>query len=484
MLHLLAVAREAGVPLTIDDFDEIGRRTPLIVDMVPGGKYVATDLYYAGGVPLVAKRLLEGGLLHADEPTVSGKTIGEEARAAKEAAGQKVVTTLAEPLKKTGGLVILKGNLAPEGCVVKVAGYERLSHRGPARVFECEEDSFAAVRAGHIKPGDVVVIRYEGPKGGPGMREMLGVTAALVGEGLGDKVALLTDGRFSGATRGFMAGHVAPEAQVGGPIAALRDGDVVTLRHHGSPARRGALGRRAEAPARRLEGAAATLRQRSDGQIRAPRIVGVRGRGDVVAVRRLLPRLSLLGRRPDFCEQRVGAPHEMGLPLLDCQTPRGGREVARALLPLLHVAVRELETRADRQGIELDGTQENGLGLGDIAAEKAWQLDVEAAHRGERIGVIRIELERAVELAAERRQVVRVLQPAVGLQPPSPVGEEREVRIRVPLVLAHRGGGEVLAAVVPVELGRVVLARIAGLEATVRLANRGSRSSVLDAIDE
>jgi dihydroxy-acid dehydratase len=229
VLHLLAVAREAGVPLTIDDFDAIGRRTPLIVDMVPGGKYVATDLYHAGGVPLVAKRLLEGGLLHADEPTVSGKTIGEEASAAKETAGQKVVTTLAEPLKKTGGLVILKGNLAPEGCVVKVAGYERLSHRGPARVFECEEDSFAAVRAGHIKPGDVVVIRYEGPKGGPGMREMLGVTAALVGEGLGDKVALLTDGRFSGATRGFMAGHVAPEAQVGGPIAALRDGDTVTL---------------------------------------------------------------------------------------------------------------------------------------------------------------------------------------------------------------------------------------------------------------
>ncbi len=229
VLHLLAVAREAGVPLTIDDFDAIGRRTPLIVDLVPGGKYVATDLYQAGGVPLVAKRLLEAGLLHADETTVSGKTIGEEARAAKEAAGQKVVTSLAEPLKKTGGLVILRGNLAPEGCVVKVAGYERVSHRGPARVFECEEDSFAAVRAGRIKPGDVVVIRYEGPKGGPGMREMLGVTAALVGEGLGDKVALLTDGRFSGATRGFMAGHVAPEAQVGGPIAALRDGDVVTL---------------------------------------------------------------------------------------------------------------------------------------------------------------------------------------------------------------------------------------------------------------
>jgi dihydroxy-acid dehydratase len=229
VLHLLALAREAGVPLTIDDFDVISRKTPLIVDLVPGGKFVATDLYYAGGVPLVAKRLLEGGLLHEKLPTVSGKTIGEEAREATEAAGQKVVVSLEKPLKATGGLVILRGNLAPEGCVVKVAGHERLSHRGPARVFECEEDSFAAVRAGRIKPGDVVVIRYEGPKGGPGMREMLGVTAALVGEGLGDKVALLTDGRFSGATRGLMAGHVAPEAQVGGPIAALRDGDLVSF---------------------------------------------------------------------------------------------------------------------------------------------------------------------------------------------------------------------------------------------------------------
>jgi dihydroxy-acid dehydratase len=229
VLHLLAVAHEAGVPLSIDDFDAVSRRTPLIVDLVPGGKYVATDLYQAGGVPLVAKRLLDAGLLDGSLPTVSGRTLGEEAGAAKETPGQKVVVSLDAPLKATGGLVILKGNLAPEGCVVKVAGYERLSHRGPARVFEREEDSFAAVRAGRIKPGDVVVIRYEGPKGGPGMREMLGVTAALVGEGLGDKVALLTDGRFSGATRGLMAGHVAPEAQVGGPIAAVRDGDVVSL---------------------------------------------------------------------------------------------------------------------------------------------------------------------------------------------------------------------------------------------------------------
>jgi dihydroxy-acid dehydratase len=229
VLHLLAVAREAGVPLTIDDFDVISRKTPLIVDLVPGGKYVATDLHHAGGVPLVAQRLVAAGLLHETQPTVTGKTVGEEARGAKETAGQKVVVTLDRPLKATGGLVILKGNLAPEGCVVKVAGHERLTHRGPARVFECEEDSFGAVRDGRIKPGDVVVIRYEGPKGGPGMREMLGVTAALVGNGLGDTVALLTDGRFSGATRGLMAGHVAPEAQVGGPIAAVRDGDVISF---------------------------------------------------------------------------------------------------------------------------------------------------------------------------------------------------------------------------------------------------------------
>src|SRR5206468_1234888 len=229
VLHLLAVAREAGVPLTIDDFDVISRKTPLIVDLIPGGKYVATDLHHAGGVPLVAQRLVAAGLLHEKQPTVTGKTVGEEARSAKETAGQRVVVTLDRPLKATGGLVILRGNLAPEGCVVKVAGHERLTHRGPARVFECEEDSFGAVRAGRIKPGDVVVIRYEGPKGGPGMREMLGVTAALVGNGLGDTVALLTDGRFSGATRGLMAGHVAPEAQVGGPIAAVRDGDVISF---------------------------------------------------------------------------------------------------------------------------------------------------------------------------------------------------------------------------------------------------------------
>jgi dihydroxy-acid dehydratase len=229
VLHLLAIAREAGVGLTIDDFDRISERTPLIADLKPGGRFVANDLHRAGGIQLVAKRLLESGLIHGDAVTVTGKTIGEAAQAAQETPGQEVVRPMANPLKPTGGLVILKGNLAPEGCVVKVAGHERMTHRGPARVFDREEDAFKAVQAGEIKDNDVVVIRYEGPVGGPGMREMLGVTAALVGAGLGDSVALLTDGRFSGATHGLMAGHVAPEAARGGPIAALRDGDTIVF---------------------------------------------------------------------------------------------------------------------------------------------------------------------------------------------------------------------------------------------------------------
>jgi len=227
VLHLLAIAREAGVELTIDDFDVISTRTPLIADLKPGGRFVASDLYKAGGIQLVAKRLIDAGLIHGDAMTVTGKTIGEAAQITKETPGQEVVRPLTDPLKPTGGLVILRGNLAPEGCVVKVAGHERMIHKGPARVFDREEDAFQAVQQGQIKPNDVVVIRYEGPKGGPGMREMLGVTAALVGAGLGDSVALLTDGRFSGATHGLMAGHVAPEAAHGGPIAAVRDGDSI-----------------------------------------------------------------------------------------------------------------------------------------------------------------------------------------------------------------------------------------------------------------
>lgn len=229
VLHMLAIAREAGIDLDIDVFDEVSRRTPLIGDMKPGGRFVATDLYRAGGVPLVLKRLKEGGLLHADEMTVTGLTIGEEADRAEESAGQEVVLTVDEPLKEQGGLAILRGNICPDGAVVKVAGTERNSHTGPARVFECEEDCFAAVKEGVIEKGDVVVIRNEGPAGGPGMREMLQVTAALVGEGMGEDVALLTDGRFSGATRGLMIGHVAPEAVKGGPISAIHDGDTIVI---------------------------------------------------------------------------------------------------------------------------------------------------------------------------------------------------------------------------------------------------------------
>ena len=229
VLHLLAIAREAGVELTIDDFDRISERTPLIADLKPGGRFVANDLYRAGGIQLVAKRLVDAGLIHGDTITVTGKTIAEAAQITEETSGQEVIRPMANPLKSTGGLVILKGNLAPEGCVVKVAGHERMTHKGPARVFDREEDAFQAVQHGKIKDNDVVVIRYEGPKGGPGMREMLGVTAALVGAGLGDSVALLTDGRFSGATHGLMAGHVAPEAAHGGPIAAVRDGDTIVF---------------------------------------------------------------------------------------------------------------------------------------------------------------------------------------------------------------------------------------------------------------
>ncbi len=229
VLHLLAVAKETGVPLSIDDFDRISRRTPLLCDLKPGGQYVAPDLYEAGGVPLVLKRLKQAGVLNCSAQTVTGRTIGEHADAAQETAGQQVVRPLEDPLKPTGGLAILKGNLAPEGCVVKLAGHERLKQSGPARVFESEEEAMAAVTAGQINAGDVIVIRNEGPAGGPGMREMLAVTAALVGEGLGEEVALLTDGRFSGATHGLMAGHVAPESVRGGPIGIVRDGEEITL---------------------------------------------------------------------------------------------------------------------------------------------------------------------------------------------------------------------------------------------------------------
>jgi dihydroxy-acid dehydratase len=227
VLHLLAIAREAGVQLDIDDFQTVSERTPLIADLKPSGRFVAADMHGAGGIRLLARRLMQGKHLHGNAKTVTGLTIASESESAAETKGQEVIVPLDKPLKPTGGLVILKGNLAPEGCVAKISGHERLEHRGPARVFDSEEDAMAAVTAKKIKAGDVVVIRNEGPKGGPGMREMLGVTAAIVGEGLGGSVALLTDGRFSGATRGLMAGHVSPEAALGGPITGVRDGDMI-----------------------------------------------------------------------------------------------------------------------------------------------------------------------------------------------------------------------------------------------------------------
>jgi len=229
VLHLLAVAHDAGVKLSLKDFDRISRKTPVLADLKPWGRFTAVEMYEAGGMPLVAKRLFEAGLLHADEKTVTGRTIGVEAQAAKEPAGQKVIHPLASPIKEEGGIAILRGNLAPEGCVIKLSGQTKKSHRGPARVFDREEDAFAAIKGGKVKAGDVIAIRYEGPRGGPGMREMLHVTGALQGAGLGDSVALLTDGRFSGATHGFMVGHVAPEAATGGPLAALRTGDIVSI---------------------------------------------------------------------------------------------------------------------------------------------------------------------------------------------------------------------------------------------------------------
>ncbi|MFY9908908.1 MAG: dihydroxy-acid dehydratase [Candidatus Sulfotelmatobacter sp.] len=227
VLHLLAIAREAEVDLQIDDFQRVSERTPLLADLKPSGRFVAADMHRAGGVRLLAQRLLQGKLLHPDTKTVTGNSLQKESETASETPNQQVIAPLEKPLKKTGGLVILKGNIAPEGCVAKISGHERLQHRGPARVFESEEEAMAAVTRKKIKAGDVVVIRNEGPKGGPGMREMLSVTGAIVGEGLGSEVALLTDGRFSGATHGLMAGHVSPEAALGGPIAAVRDGDMI-----------------------------------------------------------------------------------------------------------------------------------------------------------------------------------------------------------------------------------------------------------------
>jgi dihydroxy-acid dehydratase len=229
VLHLIAIAREAGVPLAMEDFDRISNRTPILVDLKPGGRFVAVDVDKAGGIPVIARRLLDGGYVDGTALTCTGRTFAQEAAEAKETPGQEVIRPLDKPLKPTGGLAILRGSLAPEGCVIKLAGHDKKKHRGPARVFNREEDAMAAVTRGEIRPNDVIVIRYEGPRGGPGMREMLGVTSAIVGVGLSDSVALVTDGRFSGATHGFMVAHVAPEAANGGPIAAVEEGDPVSI---------------------------------------------------------------------------------------------------------------------------------------------------------------------------------------------------------------------------------------------------------------
>lgn len=229
VIHLVAIAKEFGIPLTIDDFDELSRKTPVWADLKPSGRYTAPDMHEAGGMAVVIKRLLEAGLFYPNEKTVTGKTIGEEASLRPEKAGQEVIRSYNQPVKTSGSLLILRGNLAPDGCVLKLPGGKQREHRGPARVFDCEEDAFGAVSAGSIKAGDVIVIRYEGPRGGPGMREMLSVPAAIHGQGLGDKVALITDGRFSGATHGLIVGHICPEAASGGPLAAVHEGDTISI---------------------------------------------------------------------------------------------------------------------------------------------------------------------------------------------------------------------------------------------------------------
>ena len=296
VLHLLAVAREMGVPLDIDDFDRIAESTPSLCDLKPGGRFVATDLHAAGGTAVLAKRLKDLGLLHENAPTVTGKSIGQHADEADEAPGQEVIRPLDNPIKKTGGIAILRGNLAPEGSVVKLSGHERRLHSGPARVFEGEEATMAAVTSGQINPGDVVVIRNEGPAGGPGMREMLAVTAAIVGEGLGDSVALITDGRFSGATRGFMVGHVAPEAVHGGPIAAVREGDTVTIDVDNRRLDIDISDEETRSPPRRLRAARAERDPRRAGEVRGAGLERQRGRdhaaGQDPAARRELTRAA------------------------------------------------------------------------------------------------------------------------------------------------------------------------------------------------
>ena len=319
VLHLVAIARDFGIEFTIDDFERIAAATPIVADMKPWGRWHANDMYRAGGVGLVARELKKGSLLHADAQCVDGRTLGEIADAVVETEGQEVVVPIETPLKPRGGVAVLYGNLAPDGCVVKLAGHDRTLHRGPARVFDSEEDTFAAVKAGAIGEGDVVVIRYEGPHGGPGMREMLHVTAAIVGEGLSESVALITDGRFSGATHGFMVGHVSPEASKGGPLAALREGDIVVIDVDQGHRRRRAVRRGDRRTPGRLERARAALPPRRARQLRDARLLRIAGGGDAVAVRVGLDRYLLPNVRK-MCRLRRIHPTG-GICLATCNGP-------------------------------------------------------------------------------------------------------------------------------------------------------------------
>ncbi len=296
VMHLIAIARELGIDFTLDDFERVAARTPIVASLKPGGRFVATDMYEAGGIALVARELQKRDLIHAGALSVSGGTLGDMADGADESPGQEVVVPIERPIKPTGGLAILYGNLAPEGCVVKLSGHERTHHRGPARVFDSEEDCFAAVKARTLDKGDVVVIRYEGPAGGPGMREMLHVTAAIVGEGLGEHVALVTDGRFSGATHGFMVGHVAPEAARGGPLAAVARGRHRDRRRRVARAARRALGRRDRRAPRAGGASRGALHDRRLREVRGARLLGQRRRDHAPAARLDLERYERLRR--------------------------------------------------------------------------------------------------------------------------------------------------------------------------------------------
>ena len=407
VLHLLALADEAGVELSIDDFDEISRRTPLICDMMPGGRFAAADLDKAGGTPLVAKRMIEGGKLRGDLMTASGVTFEAEASDAVETPGQEVVVTVDNPIKDSGGLVILKGNIAPDGAVIKIFGYERPYHRGPARVFDSEHEALEAVYANKINDGDVVVIRYEGPKGGPGMQEMLAITAALIGQGLGGTCALVTDGRFSGATKGLMSGHVAPEAYVGGPIAAVHEGDIVVMDIEKRASEHRGLGRRDRRAPQELEGPRAALQARRARQVRLARRPGERRRGDAPD---LLVRIAETGASQEIDPGAVPGRFHVRretVPLLDSRIATYARR--RRLLrtpdsdpdPLPIVPADEDQQGADQeehQQADDERPLQPGVGVGGFAPRRLdrlrdGKLDLRVGDRLARIRCLRWRLD-------------------------------------------------------------------------------------------